>query len=82
MSKENLKALSVEQLEKKAKSLNMIIGIFIPILIGLFYFILRDYFKGEEMNWAVLTSAICTLGGPAVLYPELQEVQKELKSRE
>ncbi len=76
-----LEDLTKEQLTNKEKSLKMFIGIFIPLIIGLFYFVLRDYFKGEEMDWSILTIAICTLGGPATLYPELKEVQKELKTR-
>ena len=76
-----LEDLSKEQLTNKEKSLKVFIGIFIPLIIGLFYFVLRDYFKGEEMDWSIITIAICTLGGPATLYPELKEVQKELKTR-
>ena len=76
-----LEDLTKEQLTNKEKSLKMFIGVFIPIILGLFYFVLRDYFKGEEMDWSILTIAICTLGGPATLYPELKEVQKELKTR-
>jgi TRAP-type uncharacterized transport system fused permease subunit len=81
MTKEKLKELSVEQLEKKEKSLKVFILFFIPIIIGLFYFVIRNYVIGEETDWSILTIAICTLAGPATLYPELKEVQKELKSR-
>lgn len=80
MGKENLKELSVEQLKKKEKGLKTIIGIFIPIIIGLFFFIIRDYLDGEDFDWSILTVGICTLGGPASLYPELKEVQKELSN--
>lgn len=76
-----LEDLSKEQLTKKEKSLKVFIGVFIPLIIGLFFFVFRTYFKGEEMDWSILTIAICTLGGPATLYPELKEVQKELKTR-
>jgi hypothetical protein len=50
-------------------------------MIGLFYFLIRNYFNAEEIDWPLLTIAICTLAGPATFYPELKEVQKELKSR-
>jgi hypothetical protein len=33
------------------------------------------------MDWSIFTIAICTLGIPATLYPELKKVQKELTSR-
>lgn len=81
MGKEKLKEQSIEDLQKKAKGLKTLIGIFIPLIVGLFYFVLRDYFKGEEMDWSILTIAICTLGGPASIYPQLKEVQNELKTR-
>lgn len=81
MAKEKLKEQSVEQLTAKAKSLKLFIGIFIPLILGLFFFIIREYVNGEELDWAMITIAICTLGGPATLYPELKEVQQELKTR-
>ncbi|MEL7123229.1 MAG: hypothetical protein AAFO07_27520 [Bacteroidota bacterium] len=58
------------------------IGIFIPLIIGLFFFGIRNYLIKEEIDWPLLTIAICTLGGPATIYPELKEVRKELKSRQ
>lgn len=81
MAKEKLEELSIEQLTAKAKSLKLFIGIFIPLIIGLFYFVIRNYLDGEELDWAMITIAICTLGGPATLYPELKEVRKEIKAR-
>jgi hypothetical protein len=81
MAKEKLKELSVEQLKKKEKGLKMFIWIFIPLIIGLFYPVIRNYFNGEETDMSKLIIAICTLAGPATIYPELKEVQKELKSR-
>ena len=81
MEEENLKALSVEQLKKKEKNLIVINGIFTLLIIGLFYFIIRDYVNGDELDWSILTIAICTLGGPATFYPELQKFQKEISNR-
>jgi len=81
MAKTKLQDLSIEQLKEKEKGLKIFIGVFIPIILGLFFFVIRDYFKGEEVDSSGLTIAICALGGPAVLYPELKEVQKEIKTR-
>lgn len=81
MAKEKLKEQSIDELKKKEKGLKTFIGIFIPLIIGLFFFVIRDYLKGEEMDWSILTIAICTLGGPATLYPQLKEVQNELMIR-
>ena len=81
MSKENIKESSTEQLKAKEKSMKVFIGIFIPLIIGLFYFVIRSYINDEEMDWSIVTIAICTLGGPAILYPELKEIQNELRLR-
>ncbi|WP_424003560.1 hypothetical protein [Maribacter sp. IgM3_T14_3] len=81
MEKKELKDLSKEELKRKEKSLKSIIILCIPVIIGLFYFVLRDYFDGKEIDFAILTIAICTIGGPATVYPELKKVQDELKTR-
>ena len=81
MSPEKLKELTLEQLKKKEKSHKTLIGIFIPLIIALFFFVFRDYFKGEELDWSIMMIAICSLGGPASLYPELKQIQKEILSR-
>jgi hypothetical protein len=81
MEKPKLQELSLEQLKKKEKSLKIFIGIFIPLVVGLFFFVIQDYLNGEEIDWAIVTIAICTLGGPATFYPELKEVQKEIGAR-
>jgi hypothetical protein len=81
MAKENLNELSVEALQKKEKSLKIYIWIFVVLIIALFFFIIRDYFNGEAFDWAIFTIAICTLGGPATLYPELKQIQQELRTR-
>jgi hypothetical protein len=51
------------------------------LIIILFYFPIQDYLIGEKLDWSMITIAICTLGGPATFYPELKEVQNELKTR-
>ncbi|MEQ8303904.1 MAG: hypothetical protein RIB47_10970 [Cyclobacteriaceae bacterium] len=81
MGKVRLSELSEEQLKAKEKSLKLFILFFIPLIIGLFYVVFKDYIDGKEIDFSVLTIAICTLGGPAVLYPELKEVKNELKNR-
>ncbi len=81
MAKQSLTEQSIEQLKAREKSLKVFIGIFIPLILGLFFFVIRNYVNGEELDWAMITIAICTLGGPATLYPELKEVQKEIKTR-
>ncbi len=81
MAKAKLEELSVEQLKAKRKSLKLFIGLFLLLIVGLFYFIIRDYLAGNEIDWSIFTIAVCTIGGPATLYPDLQEVRKELTTR-
>lgn len=81
MDKTKLKSLSIEELRKKEKSLKLLIGIFIPIILGLLFFVIRDYVIDEEFNWAILTIVICTIGGPVSVYPELKAVREELSLR-
>lgn len=81
MNRVEVKGLSVEQLKQKGKSLKMFIGLFIFLIAGLYYFIISDYLKGGNIDWSIVTIAICALAGPATLYPQLKEVQKELKTR-
>ena len=61
--------------------MKMMIGISIPLIVILFFFVLREYITVKEIDWSIFTIAICTLGIPATLYPELKKVRKELMSR-
>jgi hypothetical protein len=81
MAKIDYTALSKEELVEKEKNLKGLILVFIPIIIGLVYVVVQNYLSGEEMDWAMITIAICSLGGPATLYPQLKEVREELKRR-
>lgn len=81
MDEEKLKDLSVEELQKKERSLKGLIVLFILLIIGLSYPLGRNYFNGEEIDMSLLIIAICTLSGPATFYPQLKEVKKELKLR-
>lgn len=81
MEKNTLKDLSKEELQRKEKSLKSLIIICIPVIIILFYYAFRGYFIGKEIDFATLTIAICTIGGPSILYPELKKIQKELYTR-
>ncbi|WP_157687277.1 hypothetical protein [Jiulongibacter sediminis] len=81
MAKSDLSSMTQEELHKKEKGLKMLIAFFIPIILLLFFFVLKDFLEGKEMDWSMLTIAICTLAGPITIYPQFQEVRKELSSK-
>ena len=81
MIQSELKKLSNEELRKKEGNTKALIGVFIPILIGLLYFGIRDYNAGNiEMPITII--GICALGGLASLFPELKKIKEELHSRQ
>ena len=81
MDKFKLKGLSVEDLKKKEKSHKTLIGVFIPLILALAFFAIREYVKEDNFDWASTTILICTIGGAASIYPELKAVQEELTRR-
>ena len=81
MKATELKQLSDDELQKKEKGTKSLIGIFVPIILGLLFFIFRDYFRGNELDWSILTITICTVGGMLSLLPQLKAIRKELNSR-
>ncbi|MEM1324449.1 MAG: hypothetical protein AAGI23_00765 [Bacteroidota bacterium] len=81
MSKqEDLKTLSDEELEKKAKGAKTLIGIFVVLVLALTFFSVRDYLQGKT-DWSILTITICTVGGLVVAWGQQKAVQKELERR-
>jgi hypothetical protein len=82
MAKQNLTELSTEDLLKKEKGLKTMIGISIGLVIALTFAVLQSYLRTEELDFAILTIAICTLALPATSYPELKAVREELLARD
>ncbi len=81
MNKEELQKLSTEELKKKAQGTKTLIFIFIPIILGLIFFIVRDYFSGSNVDMPSLTIMICAVGGMVALFPELKKIQEVLDDR-
>ena len=81
MKKTDLQHLTDEELKKKERNAKTLIGIFIPIILGLLYFGLRDYINGEKADMPVLIIAICSIGGMVSVFPDLKAVRTELKNR-
>lgn len=81
MKKEEIKSLSTEELKKKEKGSLALVVIFIPLIIGFFYSIFRDYSAGKELEMSIVIIAICTVGGLFSVLPDLKAVREELKRR-
>lgn len=82
MKKDTLKSATTEELKKKEKSLKTLIGLFIPIILALFYFGIKDYINGTEVDLPITIIAICSVGGMITLFPELKQVKEELNNRD
>lgn len=80
-SKKKWTELTEAELQKKEKSIRSLFWVFLPIIFLLFFFIIRDYRNGQEIDWSILTIAICSLAGPALLYPEWKSIREELQKR-
>lgn len=81
MAKPNLTELSTEELTKKEKGLKTMIGISIGLVIALAFAVIQGYLKTGELDWAILTIAICTLALPVTSYSEFKAVREELLAR-
>lgn len=80
-SKTKWTELTETELQKKEKNTRSLFWVFLPIIFVLFGFIIRDYRIGQEIDWSILTIAICSLAGPALLYPEWKSIREELQKR-
>lgn len=81
MKKEEIKSLSTEELKKKEKGSLALVILFIPLIIGFFYYLFRDYSAGKELEMSIVIIAICTVGGLFSVLPDLKAVREELKVR-
>ena len=82
MGNDKLEKLTTEQLKKKESGNKTLAVIFIPVILGLFFFVLRDYFNGDEIDMPTLIIAICSIGGLVSVWQSLRVIQKILKERE
>jgi hypothetical protein len=81
MAKPKLTDLSREDLMKKAKGLKMMMSISIGLAVALAFAVIQGYLKTGELDWAILTIAICTLALPVTSYSEFKAVREELLAR-
>ncbi len=81
MKKEELKDLTVVELNEKERNTKVLIGLFLPIILALIYFIYRDYMAGEELKMPGLVIVICSIVGMASLFPGLKIIREELRER-
>ncbi|MDR9416937.1 MAG: hypothetical protein RI564_11675 [Gracilimonas sp.] len=77
----DFKELSREELAKKIKSFKMLAGISAPIILGLIFFIVRDYLQGDGIDMALLTIVICSLSLPIIMFEKIKEMRKEMNRK-
>jgi len=81
MKENKLKKYSTEDLKKKGNLFKILMAFFIPIILLLVYFSLRDKMGGGEIEMPPLIVAFCSLTIMFSLVPQLKAIQKELKER-
>lgn len=81
MAKTKLTDLSKEKLMKKAKGLKTMMSNSLGLAVALAFAVIRVYLKTGELDWAILTIAICTLAVPFTSYSELKAVREVLLAR-
>ena len=81
MKEAHLKNMTDEDLQKKEKSSKTLIGIFIPLVLALFFFAGRSYLQEEALDLPSFTIAICTLGGLVITWGEWRQVKEEIETR-
>lgn len=77
MKKENLDNLSKEDLIKKERSTKALIIVFIPLILALSFFVIRDYNNGLGIDMPLLIITICSVGGAISLLPTLKLIRKK-----
>ncbi|MEM9835537.1 MAG: hypothetical protein AAF828_03490 [Bacteroidota bacterium] len=80
--KKNLEDFTDEDLKRKAKSHQFMMGLLLALAVALFYFGIMEYVKSDKTDLPNVIIAICTLGGFFSVYPEWRAIKKELKKRE
>ena len=81
MKQEDLQKLSEEDLLKKQKNVKTLIGIYIPVILALAFFIIRDYFTEDKVDSSMTVILICSIGGFTSLFPSLRMLKEELAER-
>ena len=81
MKKEELAKLSDKDLIKKERSTKALMIIFIPLILGLSYFGLRDYAENQDEGLPTLIIALCCVGGLLSLIPELKSIRTEKREK-
>lgn len=81
MKKEQLEQLSTSKLQEMLRGQKMLIGVFIPLILLLFYFGWRNYFQDDELGLPILVVAICSVGGLASSWESDRKIRAVLRGR-
>lgn len=81
IKKEKLHKLTTEILEKKNRDYNLLIGIFVVLNFALPYFLITDYFNGEEVKIGMIILTVGSFGSMIAAFIESKAIKQELKRR-
>ena len=81
MNKSELKDLPLDKLKIKEKNTKTLIGVYIPIILAMLFFLGRDYINGKGIETTFLVITICAFGGFASLLSNLNVIREEVEDR-
>ncbi|MBT8234250.1 MAG: hypothetical protein HKO66_04795 [Saprospiraceae bacterium] len=81
MNKSDLKDLPIDKLKAKEKNTKTLIGVYIPIILAMLFFLGRDYIGGKGIETTFLVITICAFGGLASLLSNLKVIREEIENR-
>lgn len=82
MTKEELKELTTDQLKSKAKGIKTLMFLFVPVILGLAYFFVKEMIESGDKDISVLVTIVCSVIGMLSLVPALRKIKEELGNRE
>lgn len=81
MNQSELSKLSKEELIKKQKNTQTLMGLLMVLTIALAGFCIKDYMNGIAVDNSISIITLCTLGGTVSLFPELKKIKEALSSK-
>ena len=81
MKEDELLSLTDEDLKRRLNGRKTLMWVFVPIILGLVYFIVDGMVKGKDLDLPIVIIVITSIGGLVSLFPEYTAIQKEINRR-